>query len=142
MIYLLDTCVISDFVKGEKGTLARVKSSSPQQLGISAVTVMEINYGLILNPQKAKKIRPLIEQLLAPITIIPMGVEESQSAAEIRAFLHQKETPIGAYDLLISNPDNCPQYELPKQNSSPPAPLLPLPERGDISQPTTMIPFI
>ena len=100
-MYLLDTCVISDFVKGEKGTLFKVKNCSPPQLAISAITVMEIDYGLRLNPQKAKKISPLIEQLLEPITIIPFGVTEAELAASIRAFLKNKGTPIGANDVLI-----------------------------------------
>jgi tRNA(fMet)-specific endonuclease VapC len=100
-MYLLDTCVISDFVKGEKGTLFKVKNCSPPQLAISAITVMEIDYGLRLNPQKAKKISPLIEQLLEPITIIPFGVTEAEFAASIRAFLKNKGTPIGANDVLI-----------------------------------------
>lgn len=29
MGYLLDTCVISDFIKGEENTLKRLKSTSP-----------------------------------------------------------------------------------------------------------------
>jgi hypothetical protein len=51
MRYLLDTCVISDFIKGETGTTARLKQTPPVDIAISAITVMELRYGLALNPQ-------------------------------------------------------------------------------------------
>lgn len=101
MTYLLDTCVISDFIKGEVGTQERLKFYSPQLCAISAVTVMEIEYGLRLNPAKAIKIRPIIKELLTPMMIFPFGESESLCAATIRAQLKQEGQPIGFYDLLI-----------------------------------------
>lgn len=62
---------------------------------------MEIDYGLLLNPNKAKKIRPIIDELLKPITIINFGDLEAELAAEIRVFLKKNGSPIGAYDVLI-----------------------------------------
>ena len=64
MNYLLDTCVISDFVKGDKNTLSMLKSVSPNDLAISSITVMEIQYGLALNPNRAKAIASVIRDLL------------------------------------------------------------------------------
>lgn len=46
MRYLLATCVISDFIKGEAGTTAKLKQTSPIDIAISTVTVMELRYGL------------------------------------------------------------------------------------------------
>jgi len=100
-MFLLDTCVISDFVKGEKGTLNHIKNHSPTELAVSSVTMMEIEYGLQLNPTKARKIRPILEELLKPVTIVEFGDNEAEMAAQIRAFLKEKGTPIGAYDVLI-----------------------------------------
>jgi tRNA(fMet)-specific endonuclease VapC len=62
MRYLLDPCVISDFIKGEAGTLARFKQTPPVDVAISAITVMELRYGLALNPQRAQKIEPAMVQ--------------------------------------------------------------------------------
>jgi tRNA(fMet)-specific endonuclease VapC len=39
MGYLLDTCVVSDFVKGEENTLKKLKSISPAEIFISSLTV-------------------------------------------------------------------------------------------------------
>ncbi|MBD2776645.1 PIN domain-containing protein [Iningainema tapete] len=102
MGYLLDTCVVSDFVKGEENTLKRLKSSSPFDVFISSLTVMEVKYGLAINPQRAVKIQPLIETFLSSITILPFGAEEAEQAAQIRSILKTAGTPIGAYDVLIA----------------------------------------
>ena len=62
MRYLLDTCVISGFIKGETGTTARLNQTPPADTAISTITVMELRYGLALNPQL---LRRLNQQLLA-----------------------------------------------------------------------------
>lgn len=102
MAYLLDTCVVSDFVKGEKNTLKRLKSTSKTEIAISSITVMEVKYGLAMNPQRALKIQPVIETFLNSITILPFGLLEAEQAAQIRNFLKQAGSPIGAYDVLIA----------------------------------------
>ncbi|BAY24229.1 hypothetical protein NIES2100_40230 [Calothrix sp. NIES-2100] len=103
MGYLLDTCVISDFVKGEELTIKRLKSSTPSDIFMSSLTVMEVKYGLAINPQRAIKIQPLIETLLSTITIVSFGVAEAEQAAKIRSILKTAGTPIGAYDVLIAS---------------------------------------
>jgi tRNA(fMet)-specific endonuclease VapC len=100
--YLLDTCAISDFVKGNNCVLTRIKDTQPQQLAVSTVTVMEIEYGLKLHPGKAKQIRPAIHGLLSVIHILPYTQQQAETTAEIRASLKQQGTPIGPYDLMIS----------------------------------------
>ncbi len=102
MGYLLDTCVISDFVKGEENTLKRLKSTTPVEIFISSLTMLEVKYGLAINPQRAVKIQLLIETFLSSITILPFGVSEAELAAKIRSILKTAGTPIGAYDLLIA----------------------------------------
>ncbi|NJM74171.1 MAG: type II toxin-antitoxin system VapC family toxin [Scytonema sp. RU_4_4] len=102
MSYLLDTCVVSDFVKGEENTLKRLKSSSPSDVFISSITVMEVKYGLAVNPQRAVKIQALLETFLSSITILPFGSEAAEQAALIRSILKTAGTPIGAYDVLIA----------------------------------------
>ncbi|MFG6094652.1 type II toxin-antitoxin system VapC family toxin [Leptothoe sp. ISB3NOV94-8A] len=102
MQYLLDTCVISDFIKGEPGTQTRLKQTAPTDIAVSVITVMELRYGLLNNPQRAQKIEPTIVTLLDSITILPMGIEEAEEAAQIRARLKEQGQPIGAYDILIA----------------------------------------
>lgn len=102
MRYLLDTCIISDFIKGETATNARFKQTPPADMAISAVTVMELRYGLALNPHRVQKIEPAIASILSSVTILPFGTVEAEQAAQIRAALKSQGQPIGAYDVLIA----------------------------------------
>ena len=63
---------------------------------------MEIEYRLKLKPDKAKKIRPIINSLLAQITTVSFTIQEIKIAASIRQDLRAKGQPIGADDLLIA----------------------------------------
>lgn len=102
MKYLLDTCVISDFVKGNAGVLEKIKKTAPDELAISSVTAMEIEYGLKLNPARAKKIQKVIDALLLSIHVLPYTQNDANTTAEIRAKLKQQGTPIGPYDAMIA----------------------------------------
>ena len=102
MNYLLDTCVVSDFVKGETGTLARLKAVAPSQIYFSSISLMEIRYGLGLSPQKAKKIEPILNDFFSVIGILNFGQGEAEISAQIRWQLRQQGNPIGAYDVLIA----------------------------------------
>ncbi|GAB4216070.1 MAG: type II toxin-antitoxin system VapC family toxin [Synechococcales cyanobacterium] len=102
MRYLLDTCVISDFIKGEAGTKFRLKQTPPTDIAVSAITVMELRYGLAFNPQRAQQVEPAISSFLSAITILPFRTVEAEQAACIRAVLKSQGQPMGAYDVLIA----------------------------------------
>lgn len=102
MKYLLDTCVISDFVKGNNRVIQKIKSEQPVDLAVSAVTVMELYYGLKLNSQRAIKISPIIKALLQTINIIAYDSQCAEETARIRAELKVLGTPIGPYDIMIA----------------------------------------
>ena len=102
MKYLLDTCVISDFVKGNESVLIHIKQTPPDELVISSFTAMEIEYGLKLNPARAKKIKSVINALMSSIHILPYTIQHAKTTAEIRANLKQQGTAIGPYDLMIA----------------------------------------
>jgi tRNA(fMet)-specific endonuclease VapC len=86
MRYLLDTCVVSDFVKGDADTSQRLKSISPEDIAVSAITSMELKYGLANNPQRAVKIQPLIDSFLSSVSILTFGEEEAKQTAQILDF--------------------------------------------------------
>jgi tRNA(fMet)-specific endonuclease VapC len=101
MKYLLDTNVISDFVKGHPAVMARIKSTPPPMLGISSITAMEIEFGLQLNPERARKLAHIIEALLTRVEILDFSREDARTAATLRAALQKRGTPIGPYDVLL-----------------------------------------
>lgn len=102
MRWLLDTCVLSDFARGEPGTLARLKAASPSALAVSAVTVMEVEYGLARAPARARRLAPVMHALLEAVAILPFAQEDARASAAVRAALEAKGRPIGAYDILIA----------------------------------------
>lgn len=102
MKYLLDTCTVSDFVKGQSGVLTRIKATPPQLIAISAVTRMEIEFGLQLNPDRARKLAPVMDAFLSSIAILPFDDADAKAAGTIRAALQKQGQPVGAYDVLIA----------------------------------------
>jgi tRNA(fMet)-specific endonuclease VapC len=102
MKYLLDTCAVSDFVKGQPGVLARIKATPPNMIAVSALTRMEVEYGLALNLERAKKLAPLLDAFFSVVATIPFEEADASAAAGIRAALKTKGQPIGAYDVLIA----------------------------------------
>ena len=102
MKFLLDTCTVSDFVRGDAGVLATMKSTPPDEIAVSVVTRMEIDYGLLLNPQRARKLAPVLNAFLSSITTLPFDEADAKAAASLRAALRQTGRPIGPYDCQIA----------------------------------------
>ena len=100
--YLLDTCTISDFVRGHPNVLERINNISPHFLVVSSITIMEIEYGLKLNPERAKKLETVINDFLGNTNILAFEPEDARIAADIRATLRKQGTPIGSYDVLLA----------------------------------------
>jgi tRNA(fMet)-specific endonuclease VapC len=100
--YLLDTCVLGDFARGEPGTQRRLKGTAPASLAISVVTAMEIEYGLLLNPARARKLAPVMRALVGAVSTLGYNAPEGQATAALRVALRKKGRPIGAYDVLIA----------------------------------------
>lgn len=94
--------MLSDWARGDAGTLEHIKTTPPALISVSSVTAMEIDFGLAINPARARKLAPVMHALLQAVTIVPYGVEEAHATATLRAALQRKGRPIGAYDALIA----------------------------------------
>lgn len=93
MKYLLDTCTVSDFVKGQPGVMARIKALSPRQIVVSALTRMEIDYGLALNSERARKLTPVLDAFFSVVSTVPFDEADARATAAIRAALKSKGNP-------------------------------------------------
>lgn len=102
MAFLLDTCTVSDYIKGDRSTIKRFRQEKPFDIYISTLTVFEIDFGLQLKPSLMKKISPQLEIIYRKVEIIDFSIDEAHSAAQIRKNLQLAGTPIGSYDLLIA----------------------------------------
>ena len=102
MNYLIDTCIVSDFFKKVPAVVERFRETAPGQMYVSSITVMEIEFGLKLNTERAKKIRPLWNQFVKYVQTVPFSSACAIAAAAVRSQLKQEGLPIGPYDILIA----------------------------------------
>ena len=93
MKYLLDTCTVSDFVKGQPGVLARMKATAPNQIVVSSITRMEIDYGLALNSARARKLSPMLDAFFSVTQTVPFEEPDAHATAAIRAALKRTGQP-------------------------------------------------
>ena len=101
-MYLLDTCVIIDVVRGDANTIQSIRSKSPDQIAISSVTEFELRYGLEQSAHLKSKSKRVVEAILSEIVILGFESKEAIKAAEIRNHLRTLGKPIGPYDFLIA----------------------------------------
>ena len=102
MRFLLDTNVLSDFVRGDPKVCKRFKAAHPDELAVSTVSVMEVDYGLALQPARARLIGPLIDAIFDSVRILPFSRADARSAGAVRAALRKRGKPIGPYDVLLA----------------------------------------
>ncbi|MEL6580227.1 MAG: PIN domain-containing protein [Cyanobacteria bacterium J06621_12] len=102
MPYLLDTCTLSDYIKGDVATVARLKAEKPRDIYFSAITRFEIEYGLQLKPSLIAKISPQLNEIYQRTQTIAFSASEAETTATIRGVLKNSGQPIGFYDLLIA----------------------------------------
>ncbi len=94
--------MLSDFARGNLAVATRLRREAPPQLAVSAITEMEVEYGLARNPNLAPRVREAMRMLLNTISVLPFEREDARVAAQLRANLNSLSTPIGAYDLLLA----------------------------------------
>ena len=99
-MYILDTSVIIDLIKGDPNTIRHFKSHKPSEINISVITEFELRYGI--EQATKNKSKRIVQSLLSEVCIIPVTAVEALKAATIRNELRVNGTPIGAYDLLIA----------------------------------------
>lgn len=116
-MYLLDSCTLSDFMKGDENTILKLKSTPPNEIAISAITQMEIYFGLIRKFPAKHKYFKIFDSLLKSIEIIPFDSDTSIYAAKVKKILEKQGKPIGAYDLLIGATALCHNFTLVSANT-------------------------
>ena len=101
-MYLLDSCAVSDFMKGEAGTLKKIKALNPAQIYTTTITEYEVYYGLLRKFEAAHKYFKIFEDFRQAITILPFDKAAVKETALLRVKLQAQGEPIGPYDFLIA----------------------------------------
>ncbi|RFP25847.1 type II toxin-antitoxin system VapC family toxin [Duganella sp. BJB488] len=102
MKYLLDTCTVSDLIRGYGAVGQRFRATPSDELAISAITRMEREYGLALSPARAARIENALNLHLSRILLLLFDEDDAKEAGKLRASLRISGCPIGPYDLQIA----------------------------------------
>lgn len=100
MKILLDTCAVSDYLRGLDTVVRRIQKAKPSELAISAVTVMELRYGAAR--RQSARLNASVEAFLNGITILPFDAEAAGQAGVLRATMEAKGHSIALADCQIA----------------------------------------
>jgi len=101
-MYLLDTNIISYWMRGDLRLIQKIKSCSPAELSLSTITLAEIYYGIEKSPAKKKERRVKIAQIKSQLEIYPFNEAAAAKYGVIRASLEKQGQPISERDLQIA----------------------------------------
>ena len=100
---ILDSNTISYYFRGDPQVVPRLQAVRPGSLGVPAIVVYELRYGLMRLPQEAAEPRlAALAQFLRPLQMLPFDDECALQAAKIRIALEATGTPIGPHNTLIA----------------------------------------
>jgi len=101
-MFMLDTNIISYWMRGDPTVTARIKERSPSDLSLSAITLAEILYGIEKSPVKKRERRSRIEKISSLLSIYPFDEAAAEHYAVIRAQLERKGEVISERDTQIA----------------------------------------
>lgn len=101
--YLLDTDICIYIIKQKpQSVIGQFKKMEIGDVGISAITMAELEYGVAKSQQKEKN-KIALAAFLVPLEILPFTANAATVYGELRTTLEKKGLPIGSHDLLIAS---------------------------------------
>ena len=102
MRVLLDTNICIYIIKQRPDAVLKKFASCPVgDVGISVITLAELEYGVSKSGQPAKN-RKALELFVSPLEVAAFDRRATVVYGRIRALLEKKGRPIGSMDLLIA----------------------------------------
>jgi tRNA(fMet)-specific endonuclease VapC len=102
MKYLLDTDICIYIIKRKpQAAIERFTTLAPSDVGISAITVAELEYGASKS-QAPDRNRAALQQFLIPLEIVAFDAQATQVYGQLRSALEQQGQVIGSLDMLIA----------------------------------------
>ncbi len=101
-MYLIDTNICIYLINGSSDKLSqRIETFDPFELSVSAISVVELEYGASKS-LRVEQNRITLHKFLSAFEIVPFDDKDAESFGIIRAHLEKLGTPIGAYDMQIA----------------------------------------
>ncbi|MEQ8752026.1 MAG: type II toxin-antitoxin system VapC family toxin [Coleofasciculus sp. G1-WW12-02] len=103
IIFLLDTNICIYIIRQKPANvLEKFQSLSPSDVGVSSITVAELEYGAYKS-QRQEQNRTALSQFLMMLEILPFDAQTTQTYGKMRSELEKMGIVIGAMDLLIAS---------------------------------------
>lgn len=100
--YLLDTSICIELIRGRsEAILRRLRRRKIGTIGISAITLAELQYGVARSSDPARNHVALIH-FCPPLEILPFDDRAAGVYGELRADLERAGQPIGPLDTLLA----------------------------------------
>jgi len=103
LIYLLDTNIVSHWMRGDETVIKKIRSRKPSELSICTITLAEIYYGIENSPVKKKDRRSKIEHIYSQLEIYPFDELAARKYSMIRTQLEKNGIMISERDLQIAS---------------------------------------
>ena len=102
MKWMLDTNICIALIKQQPSQLLRnLNARKVGDVGISSITLTELEFGVAKNVQQEKN-KAALEEFVIPLEIAPFDVAAAQFYGVVRTSLETRGTPIGSLDTLIA----------------------------------------
>jgi len=102
MKWMLDTNVCIAIIRCQpESALKRLRGKAIGQVGISSITLAELEFGAAKS-QRSEQARLALAEFLLPLEIAPFDDAAAAAYGPVRAALEKKGKPIGPLDTLIA----------------------------------------
>ena len=102
MKYVIDTDILSYFLKRHAIVATRFSNADPNELAITAVNYAELLFGVYRAGKMAQKTSQ-IQAFLETFMILPFDACAGKEFARIKVELQQKGTPLADMDMMIAS---------------------------------------
>ena len=102
MKYLLDTNICIYLIKKKPASvLNRLKKTKLDDIGISSITLSEMEYG-VEKSERRNQNKAALAEFMAPMNILPYDDLAAAQYGPLRSFLEKIGKTLGALDMLIA----------------------------------------
>jgi len=102
-MYLLDTNIVSYWMRGDSSVIQRIKTYAPADLFLSTITLAEILYGIEKSPVKKQERRVKIHQIISVLGMYAFDEAAAEKYAVIRTQLEREGRAISERDTQIAS---------------------------------------
>ncbi len=102
MKLLLDTNIVSYWMRGDIQILKQLKRQKPCDMAISAITLAEVLYGIKKSASRKRERQKKIDAICGQLDVLPFDKQATVQYAVIRTDLEKKGIPISERDLQIA----------------------------------------